>query len=274
MNTSNKTVLLISDMVGFGNLSTTAMLPILAYMGRTTYNLPTALVSNNFGYKQYALLDTTDYMRSALATWQRLDFHFDAIATGFIPSDEQARIVSDYCHEQRGQGTRIFVDPVMADFGQLYSGLATTTVATMRRMLGVADLCYPNYTEACLLTGTPWRGEGASRDEARRMVDELHRLGARSVIITSITIDGKPSVTGLNAEDGQYFSYTYNEIPIQFSGTGDVFAAILIGHLLGGMPLTRAVRKAMDGVYNLINLNKDAEDPFRGIPLERYLNIL
>ena len=30
----------------------------------------------------------------------------------------------------------------------------------------------------------------------------------------------------------------------------------------------------MDGVYNFIRLNKDADDPYKGLPIEKYLSIL
>ena len=68
--------------------------------------------------------------------------------------------------------------------------------------------------------------------------------------------------------------FCYNEIPVHFPGTGDIFSAILIGHLLNGEKLREATRKAMDGVYTLIDLNKDNEDKNRGIPLEQYLYVL
>lgn len=52
------------------------------------------------------------------------------------------------------------------------------------------------------------------------------------------------------------------------------FLLFFIGHLLNGELLKESTRKAMDGVYKLIDLNKDNEDKNRGIPLEKYLNIL
>jgi len=60
----------------------------------------------------------------------------------------------------------------------------------------------------------------------------------------------------------------------KFPGTGDIFSAILIGHLLDNESLTNSTQKAIDGVYRLIDLNKENEDKNRGIPLEQYLDIL
>ena len=106
------------------------------------------------------------------------------------------------------------------------------------------------------------------------MLDLLRKIGTKSGLITSIPVDGKPSVVGYNHISNEYFQLCYDEIPVHFPGTGDIFSAILIGHLLNEEPLTDATRKAMDGVYQLIFLNKDNEDKNRGIPLEQYLNIL
>ena len=50
-------VLLITDVAGYSKVALSAMLPVLTHLGYDLYNLPTALVSNNFvhqhsGYRQ------------------------------------------------------------------------------------------------------------------------------------------------------------------------------------------------------------------------------
>ena len=111
----SKQILLINDMAGYGKVATAAMLPILSYMGLPVYNLPTALVSNTLDYGKFNILDTTDYITGVFPVWKELGFRFDAIATGFIVSERQARIVADYCLEQAMNGTTVFVDPIMGD---------------------------------------------------------------------------------------------------------------------------------------------------------------
>lgn len=271
---AKKQILLINDMAGYGKVATAAMLPILSYFGLPTYNLPTALVSNTLDYGKFNILDTTEYIKGVFPVWKRLGFRFDAIATGFIASEQQADIVSKYCLEQHQGHTTIFVDPIMGDEGKLYNGVTPNTIRSMKEMLAVADLCYPNFTEACYLTGSEYRLQGVSSTEALRLVDALRAIGPKSVLITSIPVDGQPSVVGYNAQGEQYFSLGYDEIPVHFPGTGDIFSAILIGHILNGEPLVDATRKAMDGVYKLIDLNKDNEDKNRGIPLEQFLDVL
>lgn len=275
MDVKNKRqILLVNDIAGYGKVATAAMLPILSYFGYPTYNLPTALVSNTLDYGKFNILDTTEYIKGVFPVWRQLGFSFDAIATGFIASERQADIVARYCQEQAALGTIIFVDPIMGDEGKLYNGVTAASINSMREMLSVAHICYPNYTEACYLTGRAYQPEGISQKESRSLLDHLRKTGTKSALVTSVPVDGTPSVIGYNHMNGEYFQLTYEEIPVHFPGTGDIFSAVLIAHLLDGEELKHSVRMAMDAVYQLIDLNKDNMDKNRGIPLEQYLDIL
>ena len=280
-----KQILLINDVVGYSHVGMVAMLPILTYLGHPTYNLPTALVSNTLDYGKFNVLETTDYMRGTIPLWKQLGFRFDAICTGLMFSEEQARLVSAYCAEQSKEGTTIFVDPIMGDAGRLYNGMTDRQVQLMREMVSVADLIFPNYTEACYLTNTPYREEGLTWAEACTMLDRLTQLGAKSVLITSARVDGGNCVVGRRSsvplagftqhiEDGPYFRLDYEEIPVLFHGTGDIFSAVLIGHLMKGEPLKESTQTAMTVVSRLIERNRDLSDKCRGIPIEQCLDLL
>lgn len=279
-----KQILLINDVVGYSHVGMVAMLPILTYLGHATYNLPTSLVSNTLDYGRFNVLDTTEYMRGVIPVWKELGFRFDAVCTGLMFSEEQARVVSDYCSELRQQGTTIFVDPIMGDGGRLYNGITQRQVELMRDMVGVADLIFPNYTEACYLTDTPYKADGMTWDEAVAMLDRLVEIGTRSALITSATVDGRHCVLGKRAlqpvgfaqlsDDGPYFRLDYEEIPGLFHGTGDIFSAVLIGHLLNGEMLRQSTRTAMDVVSRLIDRNRDLPDKCCGIPIEQCLDLL
>lgn len=269
-----KQILLINDIAGYGKVATAAMLPILSYLGHPTYNLPTALVSNTLDYGKFNILETTEYIKGVFPVWRELGFSFDAIATGFMASVAQADIIASYCQEQAQKGTVIFVDPIMGDEGKLYNGVTDEAIKSMREMVSVAHLTFPNYTEACYLTDSQYSAAGVTAEGARRLLDGLLKLGTKSALITSIPVDGQPSVVGYNHINGEYFTQPYTEIPVHFPGTGDIFSAVLIGYLLGGKELKPSTRKAMDVVYKLIDLNKNNKDKNRGIPLEKYLNVL
>lgn len=260
-------ILLIGDMVGYGRLAIGAQASVLHPMGHTVANLPTALVSNNFCYQKYAMLDTTDYMRQTIEAWRSLGFTFDYITVGFIASDEQASLLTDFCSEQRQRGALVVVDPIMADNGSLYSGLGEDMVERLRRIVSLADIAVPNYTEACLLTDAPFRGSGLKAEEVPSLVDGVRALGARSVVITSSRVDGHACVVGYSAWSQQYMQLPYREVPAQFHGTGDIFTALLLSKLIKGRTLEAATQITMEQLSALIDLHQDSESKSEGLPI-------
>lgn len=277
-----KQILLINDVVGYGKVGMGAMLPILSYLGVPTYCLPTALVSNTLNYGQFNIQDNTEYIRGTLPVWKQLGFRFDAVCTGLMFSDDEATLISNYCAEVSQQGTTVFVDPILGDGGSLYNGINDHQVQIMREMVSVAHLTFPNYTEACYLTGGTFHPEGISWEEAQNLIDQLRSIGSQSVLITSCTIEGHNSVVGYCGgianttcqSTGRYFCIEYSEIPGIFHGTGDIFSAVLIGNILGGHQLEESTRKAMDTVYHMIDRYRDTPDRNMGIPVERCLDLL
>ena len=280
-----KQILLINDVVGYSHVGMVAMLPILTHEGHAVFNLPTALVSNTLDYGHFNVMETTAYMRGTLPVWQQLGFRFDAVCTGLMFSEEQASLVAAYCRSLHESGTTVFVDPIMGDGGHLYNGMGRRQVELMRDMVSVADLTFPNYTEACYLTGTPFRKEGMGWDEACALLDDVAALGARSVVVTSARVDGHTCVVGRRSEsplpgvaqkldEGRYFRIDYDELPRAFHGTGDIFSAVLIGHLMNGDSLRQSTEVAMGVVSRLIERNMDQQDLCLGIPIEKCLDLL
>ncbi len=271
-----KKVLLINDLAGYGKVALSAMLPVLSYLKYETYNLPTAIVSNTLDYGKFDILDTTQYMKNTLRVWKELDFRFDAISTGFIVSQEQTQMVTDFCRENAEKSVTVFTDPIMGDDGKLYNGMSEETVELMRKLVSVADYIVPNYTEACYLTGTAYEAEGVSEEAYHKMIDALRILGAKSVVITSAVVKDadKKSVVGYDHNEGKYFRIDFEEIPVRFPGTGDIFSAVFMAKILAGENLHNATQKAMDAVRTMIAENAENVDKFKGIPLETCLEVL
>lgn len=264
-------ILLIADMAGYGKVALSAMIPILSQMKYQVYNLPTALVSNTFNYGKFDILETTDYMRHSMNIWNQLDFTFDAVSTGFIVSEEQTKLITEYCKKLKRHGTHIFVDPVMADEGKLYNGVTEKTIGYMRQMCEIAHIIVPNFTEATFLANKYQNRKSLNEEEALDLIDILHNLGAESVVITSMVIDGRHCTMLLDTTENKVKKLPYNMIPVMFPGTGDVFSAILIGKYLHGETLETSVQMAMDFVVKVIGLNKNNTDKYKGIPIEQYL---
>jgi len=270
--TKPKRIILASDISGLGKVAVTAALPLFAVCQLEVSVLPTVLLSSHTGgFPKVYIDDYTIGMQAFLKQWQSLEIGFSALVTGYLKSSQQIASLIDFLEREN---IPLIVDPIMGDNGKLYNGVTPSTINSMREMLSVADLCFPNYTEACYLTDSEYKVDGVTKEEGIELLKKLRTIGTKSALITSISIDGQSSVIGYSNSSGDYFCLPYNEIPIHFPGTGDIFSAILIGHLLDNESLTNSTQKAIDGVYRLIDLNKENEDKNRGIPLEQYLDIL
>lgn len=264
-----KKILLINDLAGVGKIAMSSMIPTLSKLGITSNYLPTALVSNTLSYGKFDILDTTTYMKNTINCWNQLGFKFDAIATGFIVSDEQSKIIYDYCENAKEDKTIIFVDPIFADNGKLYNGMTDVNVNNMKRLIKVSDYLMPNYTEACYLTNTQIKNFITFKD-IEEIVNKLINLGAKSIIITSIKLENEYVTACYDYETKDIRLFSYNLIPISMAGTGDIFSSIFISNILNGNDIFYSTRKAMNIVYKLIDLNKDNLDKSLGINVEEY----
>lgn len=273
MSIQDTKVLLINDIAGYGKVALSAMLPILSYKGFNLYNLPTAIVSNTLNYEKFRIEDTTEYIEETLKIWKELNFSFDVISTGFIFTKKQMEIISKFCEEQSKKGVFIFNDPIMADNGELYSGISPDTVDYMKNIISVSDVTMPNYTESCLLTKTKYK-EGISTEEINTIINKIREIGVKSVIVTSIPSVETKMVAGFDSKINEYFYLPYEEIPTYFPGTGDIFSSVIISETLEGKSLKVATEKAMKIVKEIVFENKDQEDKKKGIHIEKYLNLL
>ena len=58
-------------------------------------------------------------------------------------------------------------------------------------------------------------------------------------------------VVGYDAAAGQHFILPYEELPVRFPGTGDIFSAVFMGHILRGDALKTAAQAAMQTVSKM-----------------------
>ena len=268
---NEKRILLINDLPGYGKIALGAMIPILSRMGCQVFNLPTAVISNTLDYGKYQVLDTTDYMEGALRVWQALGFAFDAVSVGFIASARQAALIADFCREAAAKGALVFTDPIMADNGRFYNGMTEENAGWMRRLAAVSDVVFPNFTEACLMTGQPWE-PAAGPGTPDRLLDGLLALGARAAVVTGVKTAEGCCVAGCDGESR--FRVPYEEIPGRFPGTGDAFSAVLIGALLQGKGLEAAAGQAARAVAAMIRRSLAEGSTMKGLPVERYFDLL
>ncbi|WP_459128970.1 PfkB family carbohydrate kinase [Guggenheimella bovis] len=266
-----KKILLFNDLPGYGKVALNAMIPILSHYGYDLSTLPSALVSNTLDYGLFEILDTTEYMKKSLQVWDQLGFQFDALTVGFLVNDKQVDIITNYI-KTRKEKPFVMLDPIMGDNGVLYHGVTDEAIERMRQMVSLSDVVVPNITEAKFLTSKCLEKESLRTDDVYSILNGLRELGAKRIVITSVLCEGKTIVA---TDDGtQKALIPYEEIPVSFPGTGDVFSSFLLGSLLEEKSLFDAASYSMQAVKKLIDWNRELVDRYKGIPLEKDLHRL
>lgn len=269
-------VAVIQDISGFGRCSLTVIMPILSCMGVQVCPMPTAVLSTHGGgFGKMAFIDLTEYMQGCSKHWEELNLSFDYIYTGFLGSEAQINEVMHFC-DKFNKNAKILIDPVMGDNGKLYSLYNETMQAKMRDLVQIADIITPNLTEALFLLGKPYKIECLSVEQMKDMLKSLTEMGPHTVIIKGITDENGNKVNiAYSKETEVFYKIPYVEVPASYPGTGDVFASILIGAVLQGNTLEKAIKRASAFITAAIRETYLAKtDTREGILLERVLPLL
>lgn len=239
-----KRILAIHDISCIGRCSLTVALPVLCAAGFDTGVLPTAVLSTHTGgFTGYTYRDLTGDILPILRHWEQLGLEFDAIYTGYLGSPEQVALVETLF--DAFPGALRFVDPVMADSGKLYAGFDQDFPEKIARLCRRAHWLVPNFTEACLLTGTPYHEGLFTPEEVRAVLARLLDMGAENAVLTGVCFD-RESLGAAAIAGGQLVQAFSERIPGMFHGTGDVFSSGLLAALLRGLPVEQALQAAVD----------------------------
>lgn len=269
-----KRIALVNDVTGFGRCSVAVELPLISALKVQACPLPTAILSCHTGFPTHFIDDYTSRMRPYMEDWQQNGVQFDGICTGFLGSAEQIAIVADFIRMFKQPGTRVMVDPVMGDYGKLYSSYTQEMCDGMKRLLALADIVTPNLTEACRLLDRPYpEGGRVEAAELEYMAAELAAQGPSQVVITGLS-EGE-MIENFVYEAGRGTLLREKKIGGDRSGSGDAFAAIVAASLVRGASLTDAVKKAADFISKCLAYAVALDLPWNyGLPFEEYLTEL
>lgn len=242
-------ILAFSSHVAFGHVGLSAMVPALNALGHEVIAVPTVVLSNHYGYANTggASLAPAQHaaMIDALAAngWLRC---VDAVLTGYLSGVDTVAMLAQLIGGLRAEKPDLVYqcDPVLGDDPKgLYVG-EDVAAAIRDHLVPLADIVTPNRFELAWLAGN--RVESVA-DAARA----AGSLGVKLVAVTSVPAAG--GLIGNFMRDEReailFASARIEQVP---HGTGDLFAALLIGHLLNGASHTDAVARASAGVTHVI----------------------
>ena len=280
-----KKVALINDLSGFGKGSLTAAIPVISVMGIQACPLPTAVLSAQTGFQNYYCDDFTDRMDYFTEQWQKMGVSFDGIYSGYLASPLQIEKVLYFLKQFRDRNTLYLADPVMGDHGKGFHIFSNELLQGMKRLTVEADVITPNLTELCFLADESYgeiTGYAKKQDYVKRIQDICEKLLDRAHVQQTVIVTGilrkeaeKEMIGNLAVSGGKS---TYLETPYTgkgFSGTGDLFASVVCGALINGLPADQAMEKAVSFLQEAIEEASRKNIPRNhGVYFEKYLSRL
>ncbi|MFD1349655.1 pyridoxamine kinase [Oceanobacillus caeni] len=280
-----KKVAVIQDLSSFGKCSLTAAIPVLSVMGVQACPLPTAILTAQTGYPSFFYEDFTSKMNHFTEEWSKLPVTFDGIHTGFVTGSEQINNIFHFLDRFHTNETTLLVDPVMGDTGEVYKLFTDELLVQMKELVKRAEVITPNVTECCLLAGLSYEKLHHYTDEKDylKALEEagnvLQQETGAQVIVTGVnppSTDSDKRFIGNMYLDGSktfYRAMLYNGK--SYSGTGDLFASVIMGSMLRGEDLQKSVELAEGFLAEAIHDSTLEQVPeIEGVNFEKYLGML
>ena len=112
--------------------------------------------------------------------------------------------------------------------------------------------------------------------QIKSMLVRLSEKGPKIVVITGVDMaDGKKCNVGYEKEHSSFWRVPYHYVPVNYPGTGDIFASVLVGAILKGDSLPIALNRASDFLELAIKTTFGyMTEPRYGVMLESCLNRL
>lgn len=205
--------------------------------------------------------------------WKKLDLSFNGICSGFLGSSRQISIVKDFIKEFKTDDTIVVVDPVMGDYGKIYSTYTDEMCGLMKELVAGADIITPNITESCILTGTPYSDMLYEKDIVE-LAEKLSMMGPEKVVITGIVQGTFISNYCYEREKEGKKGYFVKALKIgaQRSGTGDIFTSIIAADAVNGVDFHKSVKKASSFIKKCIMKSIELDIPLTdGVCFEELL---
>lgn len=267
-----KRAAVINDISGLGKCSLVAAVSVLSCLGVAACPLPTAVLSNQTGYDSFFMDDYTDKMPVYIEEWKKRGIRFDTISTGFLANERQVGIIEDFIRDFKSADTLLIVDPVMGDGGHIYSTYTPQLCDRVCKLALSADVITPNLTEASLLLGVD-PTEKRTVEEVCKMASSLMDKGPSRVVITGVKDGGQ--IHNIVADKGEVGVVSSLYTKGDYSGTGDLFAAVVTAGLVKGYTLYESVSAAAKfterATAEAFLLGVDRND---GAEFEKYLPML
>lgn len=250
------TILSLSSQVAHGHVGHSAGVFAWQRLGLDVIALPTILLSSRPDYPRFAgfRVDAAqlDGMLASLEAIGALE-QLDAVFTGYLPSAGHAELAASWIGRLKAKrpGLVVMCDPILGDEpGGLYIEEAAAE-ALKTGLVPLADILTPNAFELGWMTGNATGAVAAAAAAAMR--------AAPLTLVTSCPEPAGHLSNLLVSREGGWTTQVArrNHVP---HGTGDLMAALFLGHLLRSRPPAEALALATAGVEEVVEVSEGAEE--------------
>lgn len=253
------TILCLSSQVLRGTIGNSAMAPALWALGHDVWTLPTLILSHHPGYGSPQRRETPiSEIAQHGAEWAKTDAlgQIDAVITGYLASPEQGPALLGLVQQiKRANPDALHVaDPVMGDWpGGAY--VSDPIIEAQKNLAAAADLITPNHFEAMQLLGTK------SANPEEDFLGKGAWISSEPLLAVTSYPTFTPDLTSICfvGDEGMWQVATpkFKDVP---NGTGDLFTALMTGHLMNGLDPLTALQKAAGSTSTIAKLSSGARD--------------
>ncbi|AWG43118.1 pyridoxal kinase [Candidatus Borreliella tachyglossi] len=259
-----KKVLAMHDISTMGRTSLTMCIPIISSFNMQVCPFVTAVLSATTAYKEFEIIDLTNELEKFILSWKNQNENFDIFYSGFLGSNNQQKIIENMFKLLNFE--KIIIDPVFGDDGLLYPIFDQKIVSGFKSLIKHADIITPNITELRMLTKTE---EIKNKDDIIKAILSLEINGI--TVVTSVEKENLIGTVVYNPKTKEYSEFFLEKLSQTFSGTGDLFASLLIGYL-EELEIEHALEKATKVIHSIIKYSiKNNISKKEGIQIEQFL---
>jgi pyridoxine kinase len=253
------TVISIQSQVAYGHVGNSAAMFPLQMHGIDVVAVPTTLLSNRPGYPTLRgrVLDAqlvADLLlgieeRGAVETCRM-------ILSGYLGSADIAAVVADFVARARARNPKLMYccDPVLGDRDRGLFVHADIPPLVRDLLCPLADIITPNHFEFEWLCGA----KAATTDQVIAQAQTLLARGPSTIIVTSAELADTPDheieTLAIERTRGGLKAWRVRtpKLPISPSGTGDLFAALLVAARVRGSNTPDALAHAASAIFAVL----------------------
>ena len=248
-------VISIQSQVAYGHVGNSAAAFPMQMHGIDVVAVPTTLLSNRPGYPTIRgrVLDAelvADLLRG-IEERGAVDAA-KMILSGYLGSPEIAAVVADFVQRAKAKNPalRYCCDPVLGDRDRGLFVHAGIPPLVRDILCPLADIITPNHFEFEFLCGT----NATTIDQVIEAARALIAHGPSTVVVTSAELADTPrgEIETVAVERERSFRVRTPRLPISPSGTGDLFAALLVSALVRGAATPDALSHAASAIFAVL----------------------